>query len=83
MVPVQTSLKGLVVYGYFDRKQLIRRQSDELRKEFTRLLYLKWKTIITADCEQTDEVVEDARHTTAEKQGNSSELGGTEVRRKS
>ena len=64
MVPVRASLKGPMVYGYFDRKQIIKRQLDELRKEFTRLLYLKWKTIIKANCEQTDQVVEDSTQDT-------------------
>jgi hypothetical protein len=40
-----TSLNGLVVLRGFDRRQIGKRRSEELRKEFDRLMHLKWQTI--------------------------------------
>ena len=40
-----TSLDGLLVLRDFDRKQLTKRHSEDLRIEFKRLEYLKWRTI--------------------------------------
>ena len=46
MVSRATSLPGLMVLRGFDAKQITKRRSEDLRKEFSRLMYLKWQTII-------------------------------------
>ena len=48
------SLDGLLVLRDFDRKQITKRRSEELRVEFRRLEILKWKTI--AEYGDPDEV---------------------------
>ena len=54
-----TSLEGLMVLRNFERKQICKRWSDELRKEFSRLMYLKWKTI--ADTGEEEEIANAVR----------------------
>ena len=46
MISRATSLNGLRVLRGFDSKQIRKRRSEDLRKEFKRLLNLKWKTIV-------------------------------------
>ena len=41
-----TSLEGLFVLREFGNRQIAKRRSEELRKEFCRLMYLKWRTIV-------------------------------------
>ena len=41
-----TSLQGLFVLRGFDKKQISKRQSEDLRKEFSRLAHLKWQTVL-------------------------------------
>ena len=45
MVSRATSLNGLMVLRKFDKRQITKRRSEELRKEFARLVALKWKTV--------------------------------------
>lgn len=45
MVSRATSLKGLMVLREFDIRQIKKRRSEDLRKEFLRLTILRWKTI--------------------------------------
>ena len=40
-----TSLEGLFVLRSFDIKQISKRQSEDLRKEFSHLAYLKWQAV--------------------------------------
>ena len=54
MVSRATSLDGLLVLRDFNARQITKRRSEDLRKEFERLMYLKWKTI--ASCGLADEV---------------------------
>jgi hypothetical protein len=61
-----TSLKGLMVLRNFDDRQVTKRRSEDLRKEFARLTYLKWTTVIS--CGDGDEV-ELAKEKVAEIQG--------------
>ena len=37
-----TSMEGLLVLRDFDFKQILKRCSEDLRKEFSRLTYLRW-----------------------------------------
>lgn len=45
MVSRATSLNGLMVLRKFDKRQITKRRSEELRVEFARLVSLKWKTV--------------------------------------
>ena len=45
MVSCATSTNGLFVLQDFGMKQITKRRSEELRNEFLRLAYLKWKTV--------------------------------------
>ena len=45
MVSRATSLNGLMVLRKFDKRQITKRRSEELRKEFACLVALKWKTV--------------------------------------
>jgi len=45
MVLRTTSLGGLRVLRDFDFRQITKWRSKELRKEFSRLMHLKWQTI--------------------------------------
>ena len=51
-----TSLEGLVVLRDFDSKQIAKRRSEEVRKEFTRLTHLKCQ--MTAKWGSTEEGLE-------------------------
>ena len=46
MISRATSLDGLLVLREFNANQIKKRRSEDLRKEFARLLVLKWKTIL-------------------------------------
>ena len=46
MVSRATSLDGLIVLRDFDTKQITKRQSEDMRREFARLTLLKWQTIV-------------------------------------
>ena len=59
MVSRASSLDGLLVLRDFDAKQIMKHRSEELRREFRRLMYLKWQTV--ASYGVGDEVVE-AKH---------------------
>ena len=50
MVSRATSLDGLVVLRDFDARQITKRRSEDLRKEFRRLTLLKWQTIVDHGC---------------------------------
>ena len=50
MVSRATSLDGLVVLRDFDARQITKRRSEDLRKEFSRLTLLKWQTIVDHGC---------------------------------
>jgi hypothetical protein len=67
-----TSLDGLMVLRKFDKKQIAKRHSEDMRKEFTRLLYLKWKTI--SECGDGNEVQE-ANRKLVEMQGENKRYG--------
>jgi hypothetical protein len=54
-----TSLDGLVVLRKFDQKHITKRYSEDMKKELTRLLYLKRKTI--SNCGDENEVQEAGR----------------------
>jgi hypothetical protein len=56
MVSRATSLEGLVVLRDFGAQQISKRRSEELRKEFDRLMCLRWQTIVKYG--SGDEVVE-------------------------
>ena len=62
-----TSLEGLLILRSFERKHITKRRSEELRKEFSRLMYLKWKTV--ADNGDSDDV-DNAMRVLAEMQDN-------------
>jgi hypothetical protein len=58
MVSRATSLQGLIVLRGFDAKQITKRRSEDLRKEFSRLMYLKWQTVVRYG---SDDEVRDAK----------------------
>ena len=53
------SLGGLAVLRDFDKQQITKRRSEDLRAEFARLMLLKWKTIVNYG---TEIEVEEAKH---------------------
>ena len=63
MVSHATSMNGLFVLRDFGMKQITKWRSEELRNEFLRLSYLKWKTV--SKCGLGDEV-ENARRVMAD-----------------
>jgi len=46
MVSRATSLDGLLVLRDFDARQISKRRSEDLRKEFNRIMILKWETTV-------------------------------------
>ena len=56
MVSRATSLDGLIVLQDFDTKQIAKRRSEDMRREFAHLTLLKWRTIVQYGTE--GEVVE-------------------------
>lgn len=56
MVSRATSLDGLLLLRSFDAKQIKKRRSEDLRKEFQRLWLLKWRTILKSG--ESEEVCE-------------------------
>ena len=45
-----------MVLRNFERKQITKRRSDELRNEISRLMYLKWKMVTIMDKRGGEEV---------------------------
>lgn len=62
MVSRATSLDGLMIMRDFDSRQIMKRPSEELRREFARLSELKWVTIAKYGSEA--EAVEAKKRTT-------------------
>ena len=56
MVSRATSLDGLIVLRDFDPRQITKRRSEESRNEFSRLMRLKWETILK--CGNAEELEE-------------------------
>jgi len=46
MVSRATSLSGVIVLRDFEDRQIVKWRSEESGKEFARLTYLKWQTIV-------------------------------------
>ena len=65
MVSRATSLDGLVVLRDFDARQITKRRSEDLRKEFTHLTILKWQTVLNHGCgaesEEAKQMIEKLR----------------------
>jgi hypothetical protein len=66
MLSRATTLDGLLILRGFDKRQITKRQSEDLRREFSQLELLKWKTI---EIHGEDNEIEKAKGKVAERKG--------------